>query len=72
MINEINIFGIFFSTLLICLIAGTILSSFIQIFLKKKNLYRFIWHPPLLDLSVTVICVSVVACVLRSINTFLK
>jgi hypothetical protein len=68
MIGEVEFLGIFLSTLMPCFFVGLILSQALRILMKSRDLYRFIWHPPLFDLALLFVCVAVAVGGLRLIN----
>jgi hypothetical protein len=68
MIGEIEFLGIFISTLIPCFFVGLILSLFVRSFMKKRDLYKFVWHPPLFDLALLFVCVALAVHSLRFMN----
>ena len=52
--------GIYFSPILIASILGIILAWLITRVLNTLRLVRFIWHPPLFFLALSVICTGFV------------
>lgn len=51
MIGELNIAGIFISPLLLCLLTAFMVRVLISRVLETRDLYRYIWHRPLFDIS---------------------
>ena len=72
MIGEIDFSGIFISTLVPCVIVGSILSLIVRKQMKNRDLYKFVWHAPLFDLAILFVCVGIAVGGLNLINTILS
>ena len=57
---EIAIGGIYFPPIMFAILLGVVLASFIARLLNRFNLTRFIWHPPLLFIALSVVCTRLV------------
>lgn len=57
---EISISGIYFPPIMFALLLGIVLAGVIAKLLNRFNLTRFIWHPPLFFIALTVICMRFV------------
>jgi hypothetical protein len=55
MIGEIDVYGVFVPTLLVCLGAALPLTAGLRRLLRWLGFYRFVWHRPLFDLALLVI-----------------
>jgi Protein of unknown function (DUF1656) len=60
MIGEIDLFGVFLPPLLVWLGIGLLLSGAARWAFGRAGLYRYVWHRPLVDLSLLVILTGVV------------
>ena len=58
---EISIGGIYFPPIMFAILLGVLLAGIIAKLLNKSNLTRFVWHPPLFFLALTVVCTRVVS-----------
>ena len=58
---EISIGGIYFPPIMFAILLGVILAGVLSKLLNRFNLTRFIWHPPLFFLALTVVCTRVVS-----------
>jgi len=59
-IGEIDIYGVFVPPLLLMVLAAMPLAAGVRLVLSRVGAYRFVWHRPLFDLSVSVIILYVV------------
>ena len=57
---EIAIGGIYFPPVMFAILTGVILSGLVARLLNRLNLTRFIWHPPLFFVALTVVCTRLV------------
>jgi len=57
---EIAIGGIYFPPVLFALLLGVLLAGIVAKLLNRFNLTRFIWHPPLFFVALTVVCTRLV------------
>jgi hypothetical protein len=57
---EISIGGIYFPPIMFAILLGVILAGVVTKLLNRFNLTRFIWHPPLFFIALSVICTSIV------------
>lgn len=53
---EVAIGGIYFPPIMFAILLGVVLASVISRLLNRFNLTRFIWHPPLFFIALTVVC----------------
>ena len=58
---EISIGGIYFPPIMFAILLGVVLASVIARLLNRFNLTRFIWHPPLFFIALSVVCTRLVA-----------
>ncbi|WP_334174254.1 DUF1656 domain-containing protein [Pseudoxanthobacter sp.] len=56
--GEFDLYGVFLPRLLVCGIAALFLMRFITRLMARWRLYRLLWHPPLVDAAVFILCVS--------------
>lgn len=57
---EIAIGGIYFPPVLFATLLSVLLAAMVAGLLNRFNLTRFIWHPPLFFVALTVVCVRLV------------
>ena len=57
---EIAIGGIYFPPVMLAILLGVLLAGSIAKLLDRLNLTRFIWHPPLFFVALTVVCTRLV------------
>lgn len=57
---EIAIGGIYFPPVLFAILLGILLAGIAARLLNRLNLTRFIWHPPLFFVALTVVCTRLV------------
>ena len=57
---EISIGGIYFPPIMFAILLGVILAGVISKLLNRFNLTRFIWHPPLFFIALSVVCTRLV------------
>ena len=57
---EIAIGGIYFPPVLFAILLGVILAGLVARLLNRLRLTRFIWHPPLFFVALSVICTRLV------------
>lgn len=62
-IGEVNIGGIFLSSVLISALIALVASFVLRRVLSKVGAYRFVWHPALFDTALFVILWAVVVTV---------
>ncbi|AZY49351.1 DUF1656 domain-containing protein [Bordetella avium] len=55
MIGEFNFYGVYFPWLLVLALPALGLSWMLRRLLARAGLYRFVWHPALFDLALTVV-----------------
>ena len=53
---EISIGGIYFPPIMFAILLGILLAGVVAKLLNRFNLTRFIWHPPLFFVALSVIC----------------
>jgi len=53
---EISIGGIYLPPIMIVILLGVLLAGVVTKLLNRFNLTRFIWHPPLFFVALSVIC----------------
>ena len=53
---EISIGGIYFPPIMFAILLGILLVGVVAKLLNRFNLTRFIWHPPLFFIALSVIC----------------
>jgi hypothetical protein len=51
MISDINLFGIFFDVALVTALAAVVALTVLRRLLAATGVYRWVWHPPLVDLA---------------------
>lgn len=64
MIGEVDIYGVFVPILLVWAAIAALLTAGLRRILARIGFYRLVWHRPLVDLSLLVIIMAVVATVL--------
>jgi hypothetical protein len=64
MIGEVDIYGVFVPILLVWAVIALPLTAGLRRMLARIGFYRLVWHRPLVDLSLLVIVMAVVAAVL--------
>ena len=64
MIGEFDIYGVFVPTLLVWALVAVSLTGVLRAVLARVGFYRLVWHRPLVDLSLLIIVLLVVANVL--------
>ena len=52
---EISFAGIYFPPVMLAILLGVILATIIARLLNKLNLTRFIWHPPLFFVAMSIL-----------------
>ena len=55
MIGEVNISGVFLSSVLVSAVIALVASFLLRRVLSKVGAYRFVWHPALFDTALFVI-----------------
>lgn len=58
--SEISVGGIYFPPILFAIVLGVSLAMLLAKCLDRLNLTRFIWHPPLFLLALSVVCTWIV------------
>lgn len=58
--GETDLYGIFVPHLLICGLVALAMATATSWLVARMRLYRFFWHPPLVDLCIFVLCLSFV------------
>ena len=53
---EISIGGIYFPPVMFAVLLGVVLAGIVARLLNRFNLTRFIWHPPLFFVALSVVC----------------
>jgi len=53
---EISIGGLYLPLIMIAILLGLLLAGVVTKLLNRFNLTRFIWHPPLFFVALSVIC----------------
>jgi hypothetical protein len=56
---EISVGGIYFPPIMFAILLGVLLAGSIAKLLNKFDLTRFIWHPPLFFIALTVVCTRI-------------
>ena len=64
MIGEFDIYGVFVPALLVWALVAVSLTGVLRAVLARVGFYRLVWHRPLVDLSLPIIVLLVVANVL--------
>ncbi|WP_428542180.1 DUF1656 domain-containing protein [Rhodopila sp.] len=64
MIGEVDIYGVFVPILLVWALIALALTAGLRRVLARVGFYRLVWHRPLVDLSLLVIIMAVVAAAL--------
>ena len=64
MIGEFDIYGVFVPVLLVWALVALPLTGVLRAVLARVGFYRLVWHRPLVDLSLLVIVLLIVANVL--------
>ena len=64
MIGELDIYGVFVPILLAWGLAALLLTAVLRHVLLRVGFYQLVWHRPLVDLSLFIIVMAVVAVVL--------
>lgn len=54
MIGEIDVYGVFVPSLLLCVGAALPLTAALRRLLRRLGFYRLVWHRPLFDLALLV------------------
>jgi hypothetical protein len=57
---EISFAGIYFPPVMLAILLAVILATIMSLLLNKLNLTRFIWHPPLFFIALTVLCTRLI------------
>ena len=57
---EIAIGGIYFPPIMFAILLAVVLAGVVAKLLNRFNLTRFIWHPPLFFIALTVVCTRIV------------
>ncbi len=58
MTGEIDFYGVFVPVLLVCAVLALLAQVLLGRLMARAGLYRMLWHPPLVDLAVFVICLG--------------
>lgn len=53
---ELSIGGVYCPPLLFAALLGTVAAAFVGRFLNDSGLVRYIWHPPLFFVALSIIC----------------
>ena len=61
MIGEFDIYGVFVPTLLVWALVAVSLTGVLRAVLARVGFYRLVWHRPLVDLSLLIIVLVIVA-----------
>ena len=64
MIGEFDIYGVFVPALLVWALVAVPLTGVLRAVLARAGFYRLVWHRPLVDLSLLIIVLLIVANVL--------
>jgi len=64
MIGEFDIYGVFVPALLVWALVAVSLTGVLRAVLARVGFYRLVWHRPLVDLSLLIIVLLIVANVL--------
>jgi hypothetical protein len=64
MIGEFDIYGVFVPVLLVWALVALSLTGVLRTVLARVGFYRLVWHRPLVDLSLFVIVLLIVANIL--------
>lgn len=54
MIGEVDVYGVFVPSLLLCVGAALPLTAALRRLLRRLGFYRLVWHRPLFDLALLV------------------
>ena len=60
MTGEIDVYGVFVPTLLLCVGAALLLTAGLRRMLRWFGFYRLVWHRPLFDFALLVIVLGAV------------
>ena len=58
MIKELDFAGVFVSPMLGYLAVALLLTGLLRVILRRIGAYRWVWHPPLFDLSLLVMVLT--------------
>ena len=61
MIGEFDIYGVFVPALLVWALVAVSLTGVLRAVLARVGFYRLVWHRPLVDLSLLIIVLVIVA-----------
>lgn len=61
MIGEVDIYGVFVPILLVWGLTALLLTAILRRVLLRVGFYQLVWHRPLVDLSLFIIIMAVVA-----------
>lgn len=56
MTGEIDLYGLFLPELLVYAILALVAQNLVNRVLAKLGLHRLFWHPPLVEISIFIIC----------------
>jgi len=57
---EVSLGGIYFPPVMITILLGVLTASLIATLLNRFRLTRFIWHPPLFFVALSVLCTRLI------------
>ena len=63
MIGELNVYGVFVPSLLVCVAAALPLTAGLRRLLRWFGFYRLVWHRPQFDLALLIIVLGAVVAV---------
>lgn len=58
MTGDIDLYGLFVPELLVAAVLALLAQTLLSRLLARAGAYRFLWHPPLADLALFVICLG--------------
>lgn len=69
MFGEFCLYGVFIPTLFALMLAAYLLQNLISLLLLRLGVYRFVWHPPLFNLSLFILLLGGVSVLARGLLT---
>ncbi|HTR17525.1 MAG TPA: DUF1656 domain-containing protein [Acetobacteraceae bacterium] len=60
MIGEIDLYGVFVPTFLVCSVVALVVLAMLRRALRRIGVYRLVWHGPLVNLALFVIVLAAV------------
>ncbi|MFG1297281.1 MULTISPECIES: DUF1656 domain-containing protein [Xanthobacter] len=65
--GDIDIYGLFVPELLLCAVLALVARALLGRLMARAGLYRALWHPPLADFALFVICLGGISFLLHGI-----